>query len=298
MVTVTTSGNCTASDSVQVVVHDHPTAAFATNNVCFNFQTDINDSSQIVAPDVITGYDWIITNTSGYSYTSTNPNIQQTFPDTGTYTATLVITSDKGCTDSIQQTFQVYPQPVADFIYTTGCFNHNTFQDQSSGGADTLFLQWDLTDDNITDTTAYSFEYVFADSSDKNVTLTVVDTNGCTATVTKLVDVKGGVQQPIMPDVMNLSSTVGNDKYDFQQFAPGFNDCIDYTLTIYDRWGILIYEAVNSTSNPDLNCNGCFTGRTTTGSTITAGTYYYILRGQGDPSTPPIVLNGTITVVD
>lgn len=298
MVTVTTSGGCTAQDSVDVIVHDHPTAAFASTNVCFNFQTDVNDASQIIAPDVITGYDWTITNTSGYSFTSSNQNIQQTFPDTGTYTATLVITSDKGCVDSVEQTFLVYPQPTADFSYTTGCFAHNTFISTSSGGADTLFLEWDLTQDAQTDTTDFAFEYVFSDSSDQNVTLTVTDTNGCTSSITQLVDVKGGVNEPQMPDVMNLSSSVGNDKYDFQQFAPGFNDCINYTLAIYNRWGILVYEAVNDTDAPDLSCSNCFTGRTATGSTVTPGTYYYILRGQGDPSTPPIEKNGTITIFD
>jgi PKD repeat protein len=214
------------------------------------------------------------------------------FPGPGTYYITLTTTSTNGCTDvSVTDSVTIFQNPVADFVFVTQCFQTNILQ-QTATPSTGLTYQWDLNEDGITDNDQPSFTYVFPDSSDKLVTLTVVDTNGCTADTTKLVDVKGGVENPEMPNVLSLSSPI-NNKFDFQLFAPGFNDCIDYTLHIFNRWGIKVYEAVNNTNNPDLTCNQCFQGKTSTGANLTPGTYFYVLQGSKN-----IELKGTISIFE
>ena len=297
VVTVTSSGNCYASDSIQVIVNDLPVAGYSSSNVCFGTASNLMDTTVIIAPDFISTYSWDITNTTGFSYTNTSGNGDlQLGLDPGTYTGTLIVISDKGCIDTVTSTFEVFPQPTANFSYIMGCFQHNTFIDESFGGTDTLYLQWDLDGDGQSDSQLSTFEYVFSDSSDKMVTLTVTDANNCVSDTTIQVDVKGGVSDPPMPDVMSLTSAVGNDKLDFQVFAPGFNDCIDYTIAIFNRWGIKVYEAVNDVDNPDLNCNACFTGRTSTGSTLEPGTYYWVLRGSGNNGEYDVKNSGTLTI--
>jgi hypothetical protein len=298
-VVVTSTGGCSGKDSIELIVHDQPQAGFTSSTVCLGQQTTLTDTSNVAAPDVIDSYSWTITDGGSYNYTASQGSVNLDLPTTGSYTATVIVVTNAGCSDTAQSTIQVYPQPVADFSFVTGCFSHNTLMDASTDGTEPYALAWDLNNDGINDTSGLEvFEYIFPDSSDQNVTLSLVDANGCKDTVTILVDVKGGVSDPLMPNMMKLSSALGNNKLDFQQFAPGFNDCIDYTIAIYNRWGTMIYEATNETTNPDLMCAGCFTGHTTTGSTIEPGTYYYVLRGIGNNGQYDIEKNGTITVFE
>lgn len=294
--TTTTTGGCSASDSVVVTVNDQPIGGFSSMDVCFGQNTELIDTTMIQAPDFISSYDWTITNTTGYNYTGSLPTVNQAFPEPGQYTATLIVVTGQGCTDTIQTQFEVFAQPQADFIYSTECFQKVIFQDQSTGGTGSLGLQWDLTNDGNPDEVLSSFEYIFPDSNDALVTLTVIDSNNCVSDTTMLVNVKGGVENPEMPNVMSLSSMVGNNKYDFQAFAPGFNECINYTLVIYNRWGTLVYQAENDINNPDLNCDQCFTGKTENGATLSPGTYYYVLKGNNEEGTNEVELNGVITI--
>lgn len=297
-VTVTTSGNCSSVDSIQIIVNDLPVAGFTADTVCFGNQSSLMDTTIFAAPPTNPTYAWTVTNTSGYNYTGSTTDVMMSFPDTGTYTAVLIVVADGGCSDTAQHVFMVYPNPQANFSYNTECFQKNVFFDQTTGGTKPYVLEWDLDNDGNPDEYLPIFEHKFSDSNDVYVTLAVTDSNGCVSDTAILVNVKGGVNSPQMPDVMSLTSQYGNDKYDFQQFAPGFNDCINYTLTIYNRWGILVYEAVNDVTSPDLNCSGCFTGKTKTGSTLTSGTYYYVLKGNNEEGTNEIVRNGTITIFD
>jgi hypothetical protein len=60
---------------------------------------------------------------------------------------------------------------------------------------------------------------------------------------------------------------------------PKFNLCVEYTLTVFDRWGVKVYEAYNDPYNPDLYCNDCFKGKTEGGNLLSPGVYHYVLKG-------------------
>lgn len=292
--TVVTTGGCTASDSITITIYDLPQAGFThTGNVCDGNSVSFTDTSLITPPDVINTYAWTFTSASPvYNETSAVQNPVMNFPGAGTYYITLTTTTANGCTDAlIIDSVTIFPNPVADFIFVTQCFQTNILQQTSTPSTGLVFV-WDLDGDGNPDNNLPSFTHVFADSSDQLVTLTVTDVNGCTADTTKLVDVKGGVDNPTMPNVLSLSSSM-NNKFDFQLFAPGFNDCIDYTLHVFNRWGIKVYEAVNNTNNPDLNCTQCFQGKTSTGANLIPGTYFYVLQGSTN-----IELKGTITIFE
>ena len=292
--TVVTTGGCTASDSITITIYDLPKAGFThTGNVCEGNTVSFSDTTLITPPDVIDTYAWSFSSANPvYNETSSDQNPVVNFPGHGTYFITLTTTSTNGCTDvSVTDSVTIFQNPVADFVFVTQCFQTNILQ-QTATPSTGLTYQWDLNEDGITDNDQPSFTYVFPDSSDKLVTLTVVDINGCTADTTKLVDVKGGVENPEMPNVLSLSSSI-NNKFDFQLFAPGFNDCIDYTLHVFNRWGIKVYEAVNNTNNPDLICTQCFQGKTSAGANLTPGTYFYVLQGSTN-----IELKGTISIFE
>ena len=290
--TVTTSSGCTRSDTIDVTIYDLPVAGFTTGNECFLTPVSFQDTSIITSPEIIDIYDWTLTNpldpTFNESFSDTS--FTYIFPQPGTYYIQLYVESENGCVDSIADSVVVYPNPVADFTYITDCFQTNHFQ-QTASPAQGLTYIWDMDMDGAPDTTLPVFTYVFPDSSDQNVNLQVYDINACTSDTTILVDVKGGVDNPVMPNVLSMSSTNGNEKFDFTMFAPGFNECISYTLAIFNRWGTLVYEAINDVNDPDMTCTRCFKGMNTNGVALTEGTYFYILKGDTG-----IEGKGTITI--
>lgn len=292
-VTAIDTVGCTAMDSLLITENPLPDVGFAFTSVCDGVEADFQDTSTISSGSIVsTGWNL------GDGNVASGQQVNHLYTTIGTYNVTLVAVSDKGCVDSTQAQIDVYENPQANFTYATQCFQKNTFFDQTTGGTKPYVLEWDLDNDGTPDEYLPMFEHKFPDSNDVYVALAVTDSNGCVSDTAILVNVKGGVQAPQMPDVMSLSSQYGNNKYDFQQFAPGFNDCINYTLYIYNRWGTLVYKAVNDINNPDLNCAGCFTGNTSTGTTVSPGTYYYVLNGNNEEGTDEITLQGTITIFD
>jgi len=104
--TVTSNQNCstTLTRSDFITVNPNPVAEFAANPVW----------TQIISPEVTftdlssgapVSWDWHF----GLDYGSSEQNPVFSFPDTGTYTVTLVITNQFGCTDRVQHTVVIAP---------------------------------------------------------------------------------------------------------------------------------------------------------------------------------------------
>lgn len=285
----------TCIDSIFVQINISPVADFLSNSpICNEDSLVLNENASIAPPESISSYHWNIFNlNSGYSTTSSQPDTTLSLPAAGIYTVIFLVESANGCRDSIIATVTKSPNPVANFQYVAQCFQQNVFVDQTSSGTPPFTYAWYLNPDSIIDETLPSFTYVFPDTADQLVTLVVTDSLGCVSDTTMLVQVKEGVSEPIMPNILVQNSLSGNDKFDFQVFAPGFNECISYTLSIFNRWGIKVFETVNDANNPDLQCNDCFTGESETGSQLIPGVYFYVLKGSND-----IELNGTLHIFD
>jgi len=269
-VTVTGANGCTSTASTSAVFNALPViSATASGPLCAGDDLYLSASGG-------TSYSW--TGPSSFTDSSPAPVINNVTGDqTGWYYVNA--TDANGCQNSDSVAVTIYAAPVTGFEYSTGCFMTNSFQSTSTGGGD-LNLQWDMDGDGVTDITLPDFSYTFADSNDQMVTLIVTDGNGCISSLTQLVDVKGGADKPHMPNVLVLSSTNGNDKFDFEVFAPGFNTCISYTFSVFNRWGTKVYSVDNDPANPDINCSSCFRGRTETGEALSPGTYFYVLEGS------------------
>src|SRR5690606_9884129 len=135
------------------------------------------------APGYITNYKW---NTSGNGFTTTSADsvFNISFPSAGTYFISLETTSDAGCKYSVSDTIQVAESPIADFI-VQGCLNIFYFTATTTGGTPAYMHSWDLNKDTLIDTISDGFQYKFLDDSKKEITLYVIDQNGCKDTITK-----------------------------------------------------------------------------------------------------------------
>lgn len=282
-VTVSSSSGCQSTVSTTVVINSLPVVS-ASSNAPLCAGTDIQFTGT-------GGTSWAWSGPAGYTSSLQSPVV--TNPATGVsgwyY---LTATDNNNCqnTDSVQ--VQVNATPTADFQFSALCFGIVEFNSTSTGNAP-LSYQWDVDADGSSDYTVSAFSHTYQDTSVQMVSLLIVDAFGCHDSITLNVPVKGGVQLNQMPDVLSVSSQMGNNILDFELFAPGYNQCIDYTLSIFNRWGIKVFEVVNDSNNPDLNCSSCFTGKTMTGETLTNGTYYYVLEGSDNQKR-----NGVITIFD
>jgi len=283
-VTITDTAGCVSTGYVWVTVNPLPRPGFSfVQPLCEGSPVNLTDTSSFSGPGQISSYSWLINGANGYNDVSSLQEPSFLNLPAGTFQVQLILTTDSGCVDTLSRLGLISENPQAYFGYESLCFKENVYQDSTQGGTPPYSLAWDWNNDGITDTTVQSFSYVHPQSSGQQVMLTVTDSLGCRSDTLIDVMVMESVADPIMPNVLHLNpSILGNNCWNFESFAPGFNRCIDYDLWIYNRWGVLVFSTENTSLNPDLNCLRCFCGQTNNQTTLSTGTYFYILKGKGE----------------
>lgn len=170
---------------------------------------------------------------------------------------TLTVTDANGCTITglpitvgedvlVDAQFSYTPQPVMINELVS-------FHDESFGN----IVQWNW----VIDTTVITVQhpnYTFSKEGFYNVTLTVVDANGCTDFITVTIEV---VSETIVPNVITANGDGVNDFLVFKGLVP------NTSLLILNRWGNVIYQ----TNNYDNSWNG----KDMSGNFVTEGVYTY-----------------------
>ena len=109
----------------------------------------------------------------------------------GDYTVTYSYTDpDTGCSNSDTKTVTVFPLPEAGFAAGPVCLGTPTeFTDQSTAPGDASVTEWawDFDDDGFTDSTVQNPTHTFSTAGNHTVSLSVVDSNGCTDDVEQTV---------------------------------------------------------------------------------------------------------------
>jgi gliding motility-associated-like protein len=126
---------------------------------------------------------WLIQLPGGQTGFSSDFDLTYTFPDTGAYTAKMILNPGQACTDSALVYINVYPGLDADFDYTydTCIAGPVTFVDKSQSVADIKAWNWEFGAPTETSNIP-SPEFLYSTPGLKDVLLTIVDTNGCKST--------------------------------------------------------------------------------------------------------------------
>lgn len=245
--------------------------------VCDDLFLDYN--FQPAPGDSIINYNWTFTSGSPGTSTSATPSIYYNTP--GNHNIRVIITDINGCRDTINNTVLVRDNPVASFDTSRICPNYVVFDNTTNIGDSIVTYGWNLGDNtqlNNVDTS--TFTHLYTAIGNYSVSLFVEDIYGCRDTATILLPVP--TLQPTgvikMPNILVLSSSDNNNKIDLEVLSPGFNLCVSYVYSIYNRWGVKVFEVNHDFTNPDLNCTNCFKGQTLTGTTLEPGTYFYEFR--------------------
>lgn len=162
----------------------------------------------------------------------------------GTYIATITYTDNAGCKDTTQAVNSVTIFPVPDAAFepsldvTTLIDAEIVFTNQTSDLPNNVYA-WDF--GGLGGSTDVSPTYLFTNSGEYFITLVAVSPDGCQDTAVKKITIN--------PDVIlyvpNAFTPGNNDGLNdvFQIFIPPTGvDFSTFSLSIYDRWGELIYH--------------------------------------------------------
>jgi PKD repeat protein len=202
---------------------------------------------------------------------------------TGQYNVLTVVTTPMGCKDSVTTVVRLFDSPIADFNafpWSTGLFSPEIdFTDASVG--DIAAWEWDFGDGGISG--VQSPTHVYMEQGEFPVTLVVVNTQSCLDSITKNIVIMED-HRIYFPTAINLRSP-GNDE--FYPIGVGV-DTDNYQMTIYDRWGELIF----TTKDWNTHWKGRYNNK---GDYVPQGVYTYIVTLR-DKYAKDYTYAGTVTV--
>jgi gliding motility-associated-like protein len=242
-----------------------------------------------LTPGNTVNWNWNFGDPSSSTNTSTSQNPSHTYSYGGIYTVTLTVTNDQGCTGTltIPDMIDVQASPVASFSYTpTLVFEDSptvSFINTSTGGTSYL---WSFGDGPPAGTsTLQNPVYTFPGTGDYDVWLWVETSYGCRDSVNKIISVRPFVTFYI-PNAFSPNGDGSND-----YFMP-YGNSVDpegYSMTVYDRWGKVIFNTQS------FNTAWDGTVKDGTGNVASPGVYTYVILARIDGR--DLVYRGIVTLV-
>ncbi len=172
--------NCPASTSNTFIISPSPTMGISTNsiNACspnFTFTSNSSISAGSISQ---------VWNISG-GLTSTLNSLTHTFPGTGTYTVSLIGTSNLGCGDTATQIITIYPYPVVNFSVPASCENAIfTVTTSAVSGSVTSYF-WDFGDPasgSANTSTLQNPTHFYSATNAYTITLNLISNLNCPST--------------------------------------------------------------------------------------------------------------------
>ncbi len=219
--TVTSTNGCTSTLIKPVMIHFLPLANFSNTKVCLNASTLFTDLSSVAGGDSIDSWLW---NFADFSASETIQNPSHTYSLPGTFNASLLVTTNYGCIDTVTMPTIVYTPPSVHFIVndSNGCINHcPQFTDTSDPLIGTITnWQWNFGDGSPFGTNSGA-EHCYTNSGSYTVSLTATASNGCSATSTQtnLINV---YQAPVAEfDYSTLDPSIASSEVYFGNLSVG-----------------------------------------------------------------------------
>ncbi len=177
-VIVTGIDGCTISFQSVLTLNPVPEAAFSANSACNLATTFFTDHSTIPGGNSL-NYNWDL----GDGSFSSIQNPTHIYTAGGNYTATLIVSSDSGCTDTISSIAVVYPLPLTAMESADICLGDTAkFTDSSTISNDILNIwNWEFGDGAMS--SSRNTEHCYLSAGSFNVSLAVTSIHGCTDTV-------------------------------------------------------------------------------------------------------------------
>lgn len=187
---------------------------------CDSALLSFTDSTQ-VWHDNIASYQWYF----GDAKTSAEVNPSHYYYKGGNYTAKLVVTSEKGCKDSVSTVLHIpvyrSPSPVI-HAPDSVCFNSGIALAATDNRSDTVITSWQWQYGNGQSATGKEHKYVYPYAGKYNVQVTATNAHGCTGSSNQQVTV---LSLPVVDAGPDTSICLGQTL----QMQPGGADIYTWT---------------------------------------------------------------------
>lgn len=188
---VTNSFGCENTYTSQVTITPAPVANFYFSSSCQSMIVNFQDASYPNGNGNIVSWSWDFGDPGSGIFNNSNlTNPQHIFNTPGTYTVTLYVVNFNNCSDTITKQVNVGIAPPVAFTWEAACVNSPTgfFIDPSVVNINAIanFL-WDFGDGG--QSTLPNPQHSYGANGMFSVTLSIIDTAGCTNSVTNLVNV-------------------------------------------------------------------------------------------------------------
>ncbi len=218
-VNVLNVSGCQATDTIEVAISGQlANVNFAVPPAfCLGDTSNFLNQTTIQSPFNILDYKWDF---GVNNDTSLLQNPSYYYNAAGTYSVSLLVTSDSGCVNSLTKTIRVFNKPTARYTYQIGCAGAPlNFLDQSIGVANDALAGWlwEFGDDSTS--TLRNPSHVYSQAGVYEVRLTVTSTTGCTSTFTDTLEV-----YPELIAAIGVQNLCFGETTQFTDASPGFSN--------------------------------------------------------------------------
>ena len=216
--------------------------------------------------------DATLSNQANLSAITVSPNTTTNF--------IVTATDSLGCTNTSSSMVLLNPYPVADFFASPKVVNilepYVSFFDNSNGA---VSWAWNLGDGTYGNTP--SLNHVYGDTGTFEVTLIVKNQYGCDDSITNYVIVHPNLTFYV-PSSFTPNGDLKNDL--FHAYGEGV---VEYELSIYNRWGELVFLSKDINISWDGNING---------NEAPVGVYFYKIN-YTNGSNKQKIISGSVTLL-
>lgn len=286
--TVTSDSGCVDTISHTIFIFCKPSATFTIADTvgCEPLCVTLQNTPQVPS-NVNVQWEWTLGDGGA---TSSSQNFEHCYNNDSafapiSYTVSLTVTSDSGCVSTVTKNnyITVYPNPVANFIVdpeTTLITNPVISVSNLSTGTD--FVNWNFSDNSFSSLFT-PLPHMYSDTGTYIIKLITTTQYGCIDSSIKTIAIEPDFVCYI-PNAFTPNGDGINDTF----FAEGIF-IQKYEMTIFDRWGNLIF------SSDDINksWNGKVSG---SGEMVQRDSYVYVI-GITDIKNRKHNYKGAVTVV-
>jgi gliding motility-associated-like protein len=261
--------NVTSCTDVLIEPNLLPLITTLKPNVCFGEEVILND---VTSGNVLST---LLTFGDGDStlYLGSGQTFNHLYGELGPYSLTMTTISTNGCIykNSFTNFVEVHKNPTANFFVTPDILLSNSpvvdFINQSS--ADVISSFWQIPG-SLNSDSIYTFDaganYPVGVAAEYPVTLTVVNSYNCIDSITKLIL----VQDDVIMYIPNSFTPNGDEFNNVWNVVISGIDVFNYSLTIFNRWGQIIFVS----NDPTIGWDGTY------GNTLVqAGIYQWRIEG-------------------
>jgi gliding motility-associated-like protein len=263
-VTLIVRNNFSCADTVtkNVTVYHNPVSHFNVADVCLNDSTHFLDSSYVHNSASLSSYLWVFNDGSP---TNDEQNPTHLYSNAGTYSVTLLVTTNQECTNASNKTINVFDAPIANFTVADVCLVDTAFFINSSANPTMGTIatwSWDFGDGSPANTSETNPIHLYPSSGNYEITLITRSSNlACADTITDSVTIfpmpvatytvnDVCLQQSVLfndASTVTNANTITNWSWSFDDASP--IETLQNPTHIYDNFGQYVVELIVTTNN-------------------------------------------------